>query len=148
MPRRRTDKRTRPETAGPERPERPESPFNRGTIEEAGAGLIKAVTDVLGVAVERGRSEIDHAARYGRVQLEVLKLRRECDNLYLALGREVLPLLEAGKIHHPDLWATATRIREVKARLARVEEERVAAGEPSVPEEHEPEAPPQEHRKP
>jgi len=132
MPRRRTEKRTPPVDAGPERPE---SPFNRGTIEEAGAGLIKAMTDVLGVAVERGRSELDHAARYGRVQLEVLKLRRERDNLYLALGKEVLPLLESNKIHHPDLWATATRIREVSARLARVEEERAAAGEPSVPED-------------
>jgi len=144
MPRRQTGKRSRPVDV---EPERTEGAFNRGTIEEAGAGLIKAVTDVLGVAVERGRSELDHAARYGRVQIEVLKLRRERDNLYLALGREVLPLLETGKIHHPDLWATATKIRDLNARLARVEEERVAAGEPSVPEEGEEEPPGPKDRK-
>ncbi|MBN1335579.1 MAG: hypothetical protein JXB39_06420 [Deltaproteobacteria bacterium] len=143
MPRRRTEAPERPEEEAPH----PEGPFNRSTIEEAGAGLLRAVTDALGVAVERGRSELDHAARYGRVQLEVIRLRRERDNLFLALGKEVLPLLEDGRIHHPDLWATATRIREVKARLARVEEERVAAGEPSVPEEHGVEEPPPEQQK-
>lgn len=93
----------------------------QGAISEAFGSLVAAL-------LRRGRSELGRRASTGRVRLDLRMLRRDRDQMYQKLGREVRALIEGGEVTHPGLRRGVTRIEELEARIAAVEAELAAAG--------------------
>ena len=118
---------------------------------DAGDGdvLKEAVGRWVRGAVSRGRREVDRARAEGRARLEERQMRRDLDELYRKLGREVIALVDGGEIEHPGVRRGAARIQELEARLLDAAERRG----PLAPEEGgsgdsdaEPDAPPGDGR--
>jgi hypothetical protein len=60
---------------------------------------------------------VDRARTEGRARLEERQLRRDLDELYRKLGREVIALVDGGELEHPGVRRGVARIQELEARL-------------------------------
>lgn len=93
-------------------------------------------------AVDRGRREVDRARAEGRARLEERQLRKDLDELYRKLGREVIALVDGGEIEHPGVRRGAARILELEARLQEAAERRGPLPPGADPGEPEADGPP------
>jgi hypothetical protein len=86
--------------------------------------LSPAIGDLIGRVmrrfVQRGRDELDRAARTGRERLELRQLRRDLDHFWVRLGKTSYHLVHAGELDHPALRKAMARIDDLEARIDRM----------------------------
>lgn len=85
-----------------------------GAVRDALGGLVRAV-------LGRGKKEVERAAAEGRNRLELRTLRRDRDQMYQKLGKEVRRLSEAGELDHPGVRRGVGRLADLDARIAALE---------------------------
>jgi hypothetical protein len=100
----------------------------------AGKERADAVVDMLGRVLRASREGAERVARMGRERLMLRRLRSDRDRLYRKLGKEVRELLDAGELEHPGLRRGVSRIAEIDARVAEVEELLRRSGETVEPD--------------
>lgn len=90
------------------------APGGDGAVREAFGGLMRAV-------LGRGKQQVERAAAEGRNRLELRTLRRDRDQMYQKLGREVRRLHEGGELHHPGVARGVERLRELDEKIRALE---------------------------
>jgi len=65
----------------------------------------------------RAKQVAGQAADKAKEGLEEIQTRRELDQSYEELGKAAFDLIESGELTHPQLAATADRIRNIQAQL-------------------------------
>lgn len=96
--------------------------------------IVRAIGDFMGGILDRGKAEIEAAARSGKLHLEIRQLERDREAVFTKLGRELCRLVEAGEVEHPALQKGVEKVHEIERRLAELQ--------PSVKvKEEEPEQP-------
>jgi len=83
----------------------------------------------------KAKQAAEQAAAKAREGVEDVQQKRELSQAYTELGKTAFELLESGEISNPNLEATATKIRELNAKI--VEDSSASssddAGDPSQP---------------
>ena len=77
--------------------------------------------DLFRRAARRGRKELGRAADAGRQQLELREARRDLQAFWVRTGKMAVRLSESGELDHPSLDKAVSRIRELEARIERLE---------------------------
>jgi hypothetical protein len=80
--------------------------------------ITKALGSFVGGLLDRGKAEIESAARTTRLHLEIRQLEHDRETLFGKLGREVCRLVESAEVDHPALVKGAEKVFEIERRLA------------------------------
>jgi hypothetical protein len=89
-------------------------PGNEGAVRDALGGLVRAM-------LGRGKHQVERAAAEGRNRLELRTLRKDRDQMYQKLGREVRRLQEGGELSHPGVARGVARLSELDEKIRALE---------------------------